>query len=104
METITVELPEKYYWRIVQGMAAAGTASHRHGMERHAEQFHEAEKLLYQAYEQHESDDEGFEYEIGVMYRDEEMKVLSATDETLASTAREVFETYPDRWLAVRPR
>lgn len=33
--TIQVNLSEQHYWILTQAVSAAGTASHRHGMERH---------------------------------------------------------------------
>jgi TPR repeat protein len=100
MDTVKPEIPEKYYWRIIQAMAAAGTASHRHGMERHAAEFHEAEKYLYQAYEQQEPSDDG-SYIVRVMYRGEQINTIDATSATLESTIAEVLESHPNRYVIV---
>lgn len=49
--TISIELSEYHYWIAVQAISAAGTASHRHGMDYHARKFHEVEKQFYGAFE-----------------------------------------------------
>lgn len=99
--TITVELSEEHYWILAQAVSAAGTASHRHGMERHAERFHEAEKDLFRAYERQDTEDDT-DFIVKVMYRDSVMKEVEASSGNLEETIAQVLESKPDTyWIIV---
>lgn len=92
MTTIEPELTEYQYFVLTQAVAAAGTASNRHGMHRHAEAYHEAEKALFRAYEQ-AGDSDDVEYRV-LAFRDNfELGSYDATSVSIASLVEELTES-----------
>lgn len=101
--SITVELSEEHYWILAQAVSAAGTASHRHGMERHAERFHEAEKNLFRAYEQQNGTDE-MEFRVKTLYRDSLMEVATTDSGNLTECVESVISTNPEYRVVVEQK
>jgi hypothetical protein len=98
--TIQVNLSEQHYWILAQAVSAAGTASHRHGMERHAERFHEAEKNLFRAYENQDKETDA-EFTVHMRYRGESINTFEATTETLGEVIENVTDTNPNYAIEV---
>lgn len=101
MTTIKPELTELQYFVLAQAISAAGTASHRHGMKRHAEAFHEAEKAMFRAYEQ-AAETESKDYAVQVVRivnnsgSEYAIDVKEVTSETLSEVVDQLINSYPD--------